>query len=73
MAKIPSLSLSRYYSSLRSQPGKNWEALAHQDTERKINEIIGQVNQMPTVTELSAKSITLNVNGKTLKIPLMGE
>ncbi len=49
MAKIPAISLSRYYAQFRSQPGMNWAALALQEVEGKLNQIGAAVNAATVV------------------------
>lgn len=55
MAKIPAISLARYYAQMRSLPGGNWAALALQETEAKINQLIGAVNT-PAAAAAKAKT-----------------
>jgi len=56
MPKIPAISLSRYAANLRGIPGGNWSALALEEAERKINQIIGAINGPETAASAKASA-----------------
>lgn len=69
MARIPNIALSRYSQYLRGISGGNWAAIALENTQNSLNQVVGAVNANAPAPPPAVANVSTTIGGRIVRLP----